>query len=643
MNLKYRPEIDGLRALAVVPVLLFHAGLPLFSGGYVGVDIFFVISGYLITSIILKEQSLGTFRISNFYMRRARRILPALWLVTILSIPFAWFWMLPADLDSFAGSVVSIPYFVSNVFFWSEIGYFNLDAELKPLLHTWSLAVEEQYYLLFPAFLIATARSGRKIQLLCLFIISLISLLLSEWGWRNAESANFYLAPTRVWEILVGAILAYGSFRPTVFRANLASVIGLTLIIFAIFSFESRTPTPSLFSLIPVLGTALVIYGAIEGTFIKCFLSWRPCVFTGLISYSLYLFHQPILAFWRIRTQEELSNLDTIYFLILSLLCAAISWKFIEGPFRKTTFFSNRIMLVLIGFFTISFSAFGVYVSHHDGVSDRLPASIHKLSQQGSWNERCLFQITDGNPSKMPIHSCHYNSEKNIAYAIWGDSIAAAIAPSVANQLMADDIGLFQFTHGHCAPIAKVERAYHRWSSNCQEFNQIALDFLLSNQVEMVMLAANWNAFIKSGKYYVDSELITDDGQAVKLLATELDSTIKRLNKNGIEVIVLYPVVQSSKNVIHYIQQSKVFDSAWPNVIEPRGTFLKNARVSYELLDSISQPVIRVYPEDVMCEQDICDLAPKEQLVLSDEIHPTDFGAAMIAKQIYSSIQQFKE
>ena len=205
----YRREIDGLRALAVVPVILFHAGFRAFSGGYVGVDVFFVISGYLITSLIIAEKALGTFSLARFYERRARRILPALFVVMAVCIPVAWLCLLPSDMEAFSKSLVAVSVFASNVLFYRESGYFAADAELKPLLHTWSLAVEEQYYVLYPLFLLAAWRFGRKWVVASIAIVALFSLALAQWGAFNSPAATFFLLPTRGWELLAGALIAF--------------------------------------------------------------------------------------------------------------------------------------------------------------------------------------------------------------------------------------------------------------------------------------------------------------------------------------------------------------------------------------------------------------------------------------------------
>ena len=257
--MKYRAEIDGLRALAVVPVILFHAGFELFSGGFVGVDVFFVISGYLITTILIEDLENKRFSLVSFYERRARRILPALFFVMFVCIPFAWMWMLPIQMKDFSQSLVAVSLFASNVLFWRKSGYFDAAAEEKPLLHTWSLAVEEQYYVLFPIFLILAWRFGKNRVFWMIVVMAAISLLLSEWGWRNKATANFYLAPTRAWELFAGSIAAFIVQKNGVQKNNFLALLGLAAIIFSIFAYDESTPFPSVYALVPVLGVVLLV------------------------------------------------------------------------------------------------------------------------------------------------------------------------------------------------------------------------------------------------------------------------------------------------------------------------------------------------------------------------------------------------
>ena len=304
----YRREIDGLRALAVLPVIFFHAGFPTFRGGFVGVDVFFVISGYLITTIILAELEQGKFSIINFYERRARRILPALFLVMFVCLPLAWLWLLPQEMKSFSQSLVAVSAFASNVLFWRTSGYFETAAELKPLLHTWSLAVEEQYYLLFPVFLMLTWRLGKRWIVGLLACVFVVSLAAAQWNAVAKPTATFFLLPTRGWELLVGAFVAlyFSKDRnkiPAKLLCEVGGAVGFVLITYSIFAFDKQTPFPSFYALVPTIGTALIILYATQSTLVGQLLGNRVCVGVGLISYSAYLWHQPLFAFARLSTR----------------------------------------------------------------------------------------------------------------------------------------------------------------------------------------------------------------------------------------------------------------------------------------------------------------------------------------------------
>ena len=339
--MNYRAEIDGLRAVAVVPVVLFHAGLTVFSGGYVGVDVFFVISGYLITSIIIDELAEGRFSLLRFYERRARRILPALFLVMIACIPFAWSWMQVDDFRNFSQSLVAVSVFGSNVIFWLQSNYFGPGAETKPLLHTWSLAVEEQYYVLFPLFLMAVWSWKRQRVFWLIVFFTIVSFLACLWGARTMPSANFYLSPFRAWELLVGSICAFLAFRKPQQSSELLSLLGLALLAVSIFAFDKDTPFPSVYTLAPVIGTALIILFGARGTLTGKLLSMRGFVGIGLISYSMYLWHQPLFAFARIRSVFEPALWLMGLLAILSVILAYLSWRFVEQPFRKKGTFGD--------------------------------------------------------------------------------------------------------------------------------------------------------------------------------------------------------------------------------------------------------------------------------------------------------------
>ena len=383
--MKYRPEIDGLRALAVLPVILFHAGFEWFGGGFVGVDVFFVISGYLITTIIISEMAEGKFTILNFYERRARRILPAMFFVMLVCMPFAWLWLAPSDLEDFGQSLIAVSTFSSNIFFWRERGYFDVAATLKPLLHTWSLAVEEQYYILFPVFLLVTWRLGLKWILSLLAIVFVISLGVAHWAAYNNPGAAFYLLPTRGWELLIGVFAAFylkhNSYLKSHTINQALSLIGFGMIVYAIVAFDETTPFPSLYALIPTIGTVLLILSAVPNTFVHKLLSFSPIVGVGLISYSAYLWHQPILAFARHRLLA-ISDLLLIILCLSSLIMAYISWRGVEKPFRDKNKVNRKVIFSFSIFAILVFTSIGLLVHLNGGFSniERYKAQTAKYS-----------------------------------------------------------------------------------------------------------------------------------------------------------------------------------------------------------------------------------------------------------------------
>lgn len=370
--IKYRREIDGLRALAVIPVILSHAGLKAFSGGFVGVDIFFVISGYLITSIILSEYNDNKFSFIKFYERRARRILPALFFIITITLPFTWLWMLPSDLKEFGGSLAAVSIFASNFFFRGKIGYFETAAETKPLLHTWSLAVEEQFYLLFPLCLIILFVLFKKRPACIMGILfsgAIVSLGLADWGTRNMPVSSFFLLPTRGWELIVGIMIAFSSHHfprkvatltkhRTILEA--ASLLGLCMIVASIILYTKETPFPGIYALVPTLGAALIILFCKPYTLVGRLLCSKPFVGIGLISYSAYLWHQPIFALARHRAIFEPEPEVFFVLSILIIILAAGTWRFIERPFRNKNFLPCKrifqlsatcsVMLAVIGY-----------------------------------------------------------------------------------------------------------------------------------------------------------------------------------------------------------------------------------------------------------------------------------------------------
>ena len=361
--MKYRAEIDGLRALAVLPVILFHAGFEWFSGGFVGVDVFFVISGYLITTIIISEMAEGKFSIVNFYERRARRILPALYFLLIVATIYALYTSPMYGRDIFQ-SIFATTVFAENILLYIESSnYFDVGVSQKLLFHTWSLGVEEQYYLFFPIFLILFWSSGKKNIVWVIAILAFFSFILSEWGWRNYPIFNFYLSPTRAWELFAGSLVAFYLDKKSQQSNQLKSFVGMILIASAIYFYDETTPFPSIYTLVPVIGAALIIIFADSKTLVAKVLSSKYLVGIGLISFSAYLWHQPIFVFYE-REMEDYLNLyfdiDWRPILILFILSiSTFSYFVIEKPFRYqvpkkifiSTFTIITILLISISFY----------------------------------------------------------------------------------------------------------------------------------------------------------------------------------------------------------------------------------------------------------------------------------------------------
>ena len=451
--MKYRPEIDGLRAVAVLPVIAFHAGLEVFSGGFVGVDVFFVISGYLITTILLSDLEKGQFSLLGFYDRRARRILPALFTVIAVSIPFGWMWMTPLAFKDFGQSIAAVVLFASNFLFWWETDYFAAEAELKPLLHTWSLAIEEQFYLFFPLLLALFWKVGVRRIMMLIVVLALVSLTFSEWAWRTAPAANFYLPFSRVWELFAGAICAFLLWRAPPHPQPLLAGLGLAGIVLAIFVFDAETPFPSLYALLPVGGTALIIlYSAT--TPVARLLSARVLVGVGLISYSAYLWHQPLFAFARIRSVHEPSLALMAGLSIAALGLAWLTWRFVEQPFRGragAARFPRRAIFVLSGTGMTALLAFGVVLDRGEGLDWRKSPSgvVYADFNFNRINPGLDFACWDG---FNDLPDCRTSQSPDLL--LWGDSYAMHLASGL--QSSDPDLAMVQQTMSACMPIKDI-------------------------------------------------------------------------------------------------------------------------------------------------------------------------------------------
>tara|TARA_B100000780_G_scaffold276884_1_gene246389 strand:+ start:38 stop:1945 length:1908 start_codon:yes stop_codon:yes gene_type:complete len=366
----YRPEIDGLRALAVLPVILFHAGFEWFSGGFIGVDVFFVISGYLITTIIVTEMTEGKFSMVNFYERRARRILPPLYLMIIIIIPIVLYVYPPHAVKDFFQSIVAVVAFLSNYFFYIELDYFNDISDVSPLVHTWSLSIEEQFYFIFPTFLFIIASLKKNLKILLFFVLTFVGYFYSIYLANIDASFAYFHFLSRFWQILFGSLIALlllnNEFLIKSNKLNgLVSLLGVFLIITALILINKEDPYPNFLSILPVLGTGLLIISLNRENkygIYKLF-TFRPIVFTGLLSYSLYLWHQPVFAIYREFTLLQVNAFSFSILFLLSFAMSYLSYQYVESIFRDKTRLNRSQLFIILLITASSLAALG-YAGH---------------------------------------------------------------------------------------------------------------------------------------------------------------------------------------------------------------------------------------------------------------------------------------
>lgn len=605
-SLGYRPEIDGLRTVAVVPVVLFHAGLQVFSGGYIGVDVFFVISGHLITAILLNDIAAQRYSIARFYERRARRILPALLLVMLCCLPAAWFGLLPKDFQQFSTSILAVLGFVSNIAFWREEGYFATASELKPLLHTWSLAVEEQFYLAFPLVLLVLRKASRKTMAITLGAAALGSLVLCEVAAVRWPTANFYLAPTRAWELLGGSLCAlWGrqSHRPL---AGALAWFGLALILGAVFLFDSALSYPSHYTLVPVLGTMLLLAFARAEAGPGRLLALPPFVGIGLISYSLYLWHQPLFAFARQLTYGRPGHGLMLGLAALSVLLAWASWRWVETPFRQRGGPGEaRRALTLAGLACAVLVGFAGYGLASGGIAGRLHASTDPAIR--SFVASALYAETPGGDCKADANGisvpCTYvpNPAAPLRFAVYGDSHAQALLPAFAELARRRGLEMHFASVGGCPPLLGA----HVINGNlppgdCPILAEKELAAARANGIAAVFLVGRWTLYtdgdpmLPASRYLLSRHAAPfrpDRAEARRTLAATLARTIAAYRMAGIRVILVDQVPQQAFDVGRFVQ----WFAYRPDPQGPGGAITRTAvtRAEADALRAASRDLLR--------------------------------------------------
>lgn len=671
--MQYRSEVDGLRAVAVLPVILFHAGFALFSGGYAGVDVFFVISGFLITNIILGEIESGAYSIARFYERRARRILPALFAVLASTLPFAYLWLSPAQFTDYTRSLAATALFLSNFHFLGSADYFAPATDQLPLLHTWSLAVEEQFYVVFPLILSGLTWLGRMPRLTILILIGAASMVMAEWGVRNEPDANFYFTLSRFWELIAGALCAVVLNKGVARGNQLLSATGLGLILFAMFGFDGNTPFPSLYTLVPVGGTAMVILFASRDTLVGRLLSLRLVVWIGLISYSAYLWHQPLLAFARVKTLGSPPTVLLLSLVLTSLVLAALTWRFVEQPFRRRDGglkLTRRRVFLAGALGSVVFLVIGVVGEVTEGLPGRFTPEILRIlaveDDRNPLGRRCIMFDGDAFPAH-PVAGCDQFLEEGKAQVLFiGDSHGDAITYQAQTALRDAGISSYGYTYSGCIAFRGLAYADPRKTPDCDGYTREMLAFARAEGITTLVIASRFTLYAEGTRFDNGEgglehgrergmeliEQVTETGPASaqaatdtrrdRVLATyaaELEAFTQEFN-----VVLVYPIPEAGWDVPRYVAQHAVSTGGPLELGTLYSRYVERNGAVETLFDGLElDRLYRVRPAELLCNTILlerCAITRDGMPLYFDDDHlANETGAKMLAPLILEQVQ----
>ena len=631
--MRYRAEVDGLRAVAVLPVILFHAGLSVSSGGFVGVDVFFVISGYLITSIIIEQVQRGTFSLLDFYARRARRILPALFFVLLCTMPLAWWWMVPGELREASQSVAAVSVFGSNFLFWFHSGYFDRLAAEKPLLHTWSLSVEEQFYVLFPMTLLVLWRFGTRSLIVLVATVAVVSLALAEYWQPWDASAAFYLLPTRAWELSIGVLCALVQFKRGQLKSEALSALGLVLIAASVVLYDQTVPFPSLYTLVPVGGAAFVILFAAEHTRTARFLSTKPLVGIGLISYSAYLWHHPLFALARIHSFEPPGISIMLALGGLSLLLAYVSWRFVEQPIRQFHGASPaKVLVVAAG---VSALFFGVGTSGHltDGFrSVKTTPEQRHLLDMAQYSPKRPECHTRGKDYRRPVDACEY-FDGTVRWAVLGDSHAVELAYAVAERGKSFGVKVKHLSFSACGPVVDHTAA----EVDCRNWTREAVEYIVGDPTIDAVIV----------NYRLQMYLWGDHSGVFPQLPNTVSEDVRNAYWRDL-VRILGRLADAKKRVLLVLQAPELRRHVEQIIMEPgsRGDRVGVTRRWWDqrkaFVDShrsdLPPKVLVIDPTDLFCDSASCYAVRDEQTLYYDADHLSVIGASYVARRVFETL-----
>ncbi len=656
-----------------------------------GVDVFFVISGYLITSLISLQIKSEAFSLLQFYERRIRRILPALFFVMFCCIPFAWYWMLPIQLKQFSSSLLAIPTFWSNILFWQESGYFGTAADVKPLLHTWSLAVEEQFYIVFPFIMLFLCKYSRRRIVVGIIALSLISLASAQFGgnfkflslsvqnpfsWFNQPSwASFYLVPGRIWELLAGSLVALyleGKQFSSGRLSESLSAGGVMMIMTAVIIYDETIPTPSVYTILPVLGTLLIIVFANSGTIIGRFFSLNIPVVIGLSSYSIYLWHQPLLAFARLRSLNELGVITTMILVLTSFMFGFLTYRFVEQPFRERGRFNRSQIFGTAGIAGLVLTGLGTLGYLADG----FPARLETLNDNTIVSN--VKPDLSGCPWKNPfkdypyIEVCEFGASDGArTVLLLGDSHADQLGPVLDTKLKDAGLKGLKIRNQYCGAIGGIHDSAPvtlsiglSVASLCQQSNIPLYKMVKSMSPVGIVISVRWSYRLYPAGAHIDSwrfdnkEGGLEDADAVSSFVIDSEGKPSRraelksiafsqyfdeLSGFNIPIVVVYPIPELGWNLSIFNQKSILFNGKVPPFVSTAYLrYQERNKYALSLLDSLDTPNLRrVRVEGLFCDNYIkgrCVGQINGKPLYFDDDHLNHEGIRILMDEIWETL-----
>lgn len=672
--MNYRADIDGIRAIAVSIVILFHFSVPGFSGGFIGVDVFFVLSGYLISSIIFAQLDKGAFEFGNFYFRRIRRLFPVYIVVMLSTFAIAYALMLPKEFKQFGQSIVASTVYASNILFYLQAGYFDTSSHLKPLLHTWSLSVEEQFYLVFPFVAWATAKFSRK-SLFILFSILTLSSLIAAMVYIDLDnSAVFYLYPFRAWEMFLGTLLAT-QFIPQLSSKlwnNITAVIGVLLIVIPNFLYDSSTLFPGLSALAPCIGTVLLLYtGVSNNGWVQSILSSPVPVFIGKLSYSLYLWHWPVYVLYTYDKPHGVNALDISIMTSCTFIASLLSWKFVETPMRKgniALFNRQSTVFASTAFISILFMSVGYYIHSSSGLPSRLDQKTATFAVAASDLFGNFENCEENNNSTLPnIGFCTIGNPFNAtSYTlIWGDSHGGAYKRGYKSLVEGKDHNVLIAWDGGCPPIYNFNKDESVSSKivdqQCSKRNQAVRRLIeRDSRINAIVMVARWSYYINGGGVGIDAQnkiTIWPDGAKPGSIDDEaayfidaFTDTLQTLSKDGHKVFVVEQPPEFEKFLARTLAIDLMNGSAdfetnleelatqkYPSVLLRQGK-MQQALDKVELQNLATVLKTHRY----FCSDDRCSLMINDSPTYFDNNHVSSLGSVQI-KAMFSPVVDYIE